>query len=71
VILAHYAELDWVSSDQSRIGAKVMCLQKLTGVQAASYGIEADLVRFSVGLEKTNDLVIAFRRALAAIPGSP
>ena len=47
-----------------------MCLQKLTDAQAASYGIEADLIRFSVGLEKTDDLVATFRRALAAIPGS-
>jgi len=45
--------------------------QKLMGAQAASYGIEADLIRFSVGLEKTNNLVTAFRQALAAIPGPP
>ncbi|KAF2011777.1 cystathionine gamma-synthase [Aaosphaeria arxii CBS 175.79] len=33
----------------------------------ASWGVEADLVRFSVGLEDTNKLVDTFRRALEAI----
>ena len=33
-----------------------------------SYGVEADLVRFSVGLEETSQLVGTFQRALEAIP---
>ncbi|KAL2356161.1 cystathionine gamma-synthase-like protein [Cryomyces antarcticus] len=37
---------------------------------AASYGVPAELVRFSVGLENTEELVATFRRALAAIPTS-
>ncbi|KAF2459311.1 pyridoxal phosphate-dependent transferase [Lineolata rhizophorae] len=35
---------------------------------AASYGVEKDLVRFSVGLEDTQELVGVFKAALAAIP---
>ncbi|KAJ4291037.1 Cystathionine gamma-synthase [Kalmusia sp. IMI 367209] len=34
---------------------------------AASWGVEADLVRFSVGLEETSKLVSTFQRALGAI----
>ncbi|KAF2252662.1 cystathionine gamma-synthase [Trematosphaeria pertusa] len=34
----------------------------------ASWGVEADLVRFSVGLEETSKLVQIFKRALEAIP---
>ncbi|KAF2399986.1 PLP-dependent transferase [Trichodelitschia bisporula] len=34
---------------------------------AAHYGVEADLIRFSVGLEDTRELVATFRRALSAI----
>ncbi|KAF2144619.1 uncharacterized protein K452DRAFT_325148 [Aplosporella prunicola CBS 121167] len=34
---------------------------------AASYGVEANLVRFSVGLEDTAELVATFERALAAM----
>ncbi|KAJ4348224.1 Cystathionine gamma-synthase [Didymosphaeria variabile] len=34
---------------------------------AASWGVEADLVRFSVGLEETSTLVGTFQRALEAI----
>lgn len=35
--------------------------------QAASYGVESNLVRFSVGLEDTAELVEVFNRALAAM----
>lgn len=35
---------------------------------AASFGVEANLVRFSVGLEDTEELVNIFRHALKAIP---
>ncbi|KAF2814051.1 cystathionine gamma-synthase [Mytilinidion resinicola] len=35
---------------------------------AASFGVETDLVRFSVGLEDTKELVDTFERALEAIP---
>ncbi|KAF2277560.1 cystathionine gamma-synthase [Westerdykella ornata] len=35
---------------------------------AASWGVESDLVRVSVGLEEANKLVQVFRRALEAIP---
>jgi cystathionine gamma-synthase len=42
-----------------------MC--RLTYVQAASWGVEADLVRFSVGLEETSTLIGTFQRALDAI----
>ncbi|OCK86201.1 cystathionine gamma-synthase [Lepidopterella palustris CBS 459.81] len=35
---------------------------------AASFGVEADLVRFSVGLEDTQELVNIFRRALESLP---
>ncbi|KAJ4365621.1 Cystathionine gamma-synthase [Neocucurbitaria cava] len=34
----------------------------------AKWGVEADLIRFSVGLEETGKLVETFRRALDAIP---
>ncbi|KAI9785861.1 MAG: hypothetical protein M1816_008188 [Peltula sp. TS41687] len=34
---------------------------------AASFGVEADLVRVSVGLEDPKDLVVLFERALAAV----
>ncbi|KAF2085326.1 cystathionine gamma-synthase-like protein [Saccharata proteae CBS 121410] len=34
---------------------------------AASYGVEADLVRFSVGLEDAEELETVFKRALAAM----
>ncbi|KAF1966773.1 cystathionine gamma-synthase-like protein [Bimuria novae-zelandiae CBS 107.79] len=37
---------------------------------AASWGVEADLVRFSVGLEETSKLVGTFQRALNAITPS-
>ena len=35
--------------------------------QAAQFGVEANLVRVSVGLEDTRELVSKFERALAAI----
>ncbi|OCL08707.1 cystathionine gamma-synthase [Glonium stellatum] len=35
---------------------------------AASFGVEANLVRFSVGLEDTEELVSIFRHALKAMP---
>ncbi|KAF1988267.1 PLP-dependent transferase [Aulographum hederae CBS 113979] len=35
---------------------------------ASSFGVDSNLVRFSVGLEETDALVAVFRRALAAIP---
>ncbi|KAL5116782.1 Cystathionine gamma-synthase [Pleosporales sp. CAS-2024a] len=35
----------------------------------ATWGVEADLIRFSVGLEETGKLVETFKRALEAIPG--
>ncbi|EON67011.1 hypothetical protein W97_06127 [Coniosporium apollinis CBS 100218] len=35
---------------------------------AASFGIEAHLIRFSVGLEDTTDLMATFQRALSKIP---
>ncbi|KAK5005468.1 hypothetical protein LTR28_007685 [Elasticomyces elasticus] len=37
---------------------------------AASYGVEASLVRFSVGLEDSEALKAVFQRALAAIPAA-
>lgn len=37
-------------------------------LQALSFGVEADLIRFSVGLEDTAELLAVFRRALEAIP---
>ncbi|KAK4971876.1 Cystathionine gamma-synthase [Elasticomyces elasticus] len=37
---------------------------------AASYGVEASLVRFSVGLEDSEALKAVFERALAAIPAA-
>jgi cystathionine beta-lyase/cystathionine gamma-synthase len=36
--------------------------------QCAKWGVEADLIRFSVGLEETGKLVEAFKMALEAIP---
>lgn len=44
VVLAHYAELDWV----------------------ASLGVDPDLIRISVGLEETEELVEVFQSALRA-----
>ncbi|KAF3763729.1 PLP-dependent transferase [Cryphonectria parasitica EP155] len=44
VVLAHYAELDWV----------------------ASLGVDPDLLRISVGLEETDELVSVFKSALLA-----
>lgn len=44
VVLAHYAELDWV----------------------ASLGVDPDLIRISVGLEETDQLVSTFQHALQA-----
>lgn len=35
--------------------------------QAAKWGAEADLIRFSVGLEETSKLVETFKRALDAM----
>jgi cystathionine gamma-synthase len=66
VILAHYGELQWVSlapedwGDHSSTAHTDM-------EQAASLGVDADLIRFSVGLEDTQDLVERFERALASI----
>ncbi|KAE9975392.1 hypothetical protein BLS_002621 [Venturia inaequalis] len=37
---------------------------------AESFGVERDLIRFSVGLEETDELVKIFQLALAAIPTS-
>lgn len=39
--------------------------------QAAGWGVEADLIRFSVGLEETSKLVDTFKRALAAMDKAP
>ena len=36
-------------------------------MQCAKWGVEADLIRFSVGLEETNKLVDTFKRALNAM----
>jgi cystathionine gamma-synthase len=36
--------------------------------QAETFGVERNLVRFSVGLEDTDELIATFRHALAAIP---
>ncbi|KAI4955761.1 hypothetical protein J4E91_001622 [Alternaria rosae] len=36
----------------------------------AKWGVEADLIRFSVGLEETSKLVETFKRALDAIPAA-
>lgn len=36
-------------------------------LQAASLGVDAHLIRFSVGLEDTQDLVDRFQQALAVI----
>lgn len=66
VILAHYTELDWVGIASPRRGGYDHTSDAC--VQAASFGVEPDLVRFSIGLENTDDLVAVFRRALAAIP---
>lgn len=35
--------------------------------QAAKFGVEADLIRISVGLEEASELVSRFERALAAV----
>ena len=35
--------------------------------QAAEYGVEADLVRFSVGLEDAKELVAKFEKALKVL----
>ena len=35
--------------------------------QAASFGVEAELIRFSVGLEDTPELTETFKRALASL----
>lgn len=40
-------------------------------VQAAKWGVEADLIRFSVGLEETSKLVDTFKRALDAMSQVP
>ena len=40
----------------------------LTLSQCEKWGVEADLIRFSVGLEETAKLVETFERALNAIP---
>lgn len=37
------------------------------GEQCAKWGVEADLIRFSVGLEETSKLVDTFKRALDAM----
>lgn len=49
---------------------KSMCKggNPLTFKQCAKWGVEADLIRFSVGLEETGKLVDTFKRALDAIP---
>ena len=36
-------------------------------IQAAQYGVEADLIRFSVGLEGVQELVAKFQKALKAL----
>jgi cystathionine gamma-synthase len=36
--------------------------------QCRKWGVEEDLIRFSVGLEETGKLVETFERALAAMP---
>jgi cystathionine beta-lyase/cystathionine gamma-synthase len=41
---------------------------QLTCTQCAKWGVEADLIRFSVGLEDTGKLAETFKRALEAIP---
>ncbi|MCJ1311025.1 hypothetical protein MMC25_004695 [Agyrium rufum] len=38
---------------------------------AARYGAQADLIRFSVGLEGTNELVARFKRALSTLDNTP
>lgn len=35
--------------------------------QAAKWGVETDLIRFSVGLEETSKIVDTFKRALEAM----
>jgi len=37
---------------------------------AQSFGVDPNLVRFSVGLEETNDLLSTFRRALSSLETS-
>jgi cystathionine beta-lyase/cystathionine gamma-synthase len=37
------------------------------GNQAASFGVEAELIRFSVGLEDTAQLTATFESALASL----
>jgi O-acetylhomoserine/O-acetylserine sulfhydrylase-like pyridoxal-dependent enzyme len=68
VILAHWSELDWVRQlphPPSVFGNN----QLLTGAnnQAASFGVEAELIRFSVGLEDTAQLTATFESALATL----
>jgi cystathionine beta-lyase/cystathionine gamma-synthase len=55
------------------LGELIFCILVLgTGkaddMQCAKWGVEADLIRFSVGLEETGKLVETFKRALEAIP---
>ena len=37
-------------------------------MQCAKWGVEADLIRFSIGLEETEKLVGTFERALESLP---
>ena len=73
VILAHYNELDWVR-EQYMIPIDPFCCvchaieaDPFTRLQAAQYGVDAALVRFSVGLEDQTDLLRKFRHALSAL----
>ena len=60
MILAHYAELEWVG------GSLFDLLSMLTSFQTTQFGVDADLIRISVGLEDSADLVSRIERALAA-----
>jgi cystathionine gamma-synthase len=77
VILAHYGELEWVSHPLLSFGVWFLLFVHwwrgrserivLIKTQCAKWGVEADLIRFSVGLEETGKLVDTFKRALAAL----
>lgn len=61
VLLAHYGELEWVSD-------LLFCYPELRLIdKAAQFGVEADLIRTSVGLEDAMDLSARFQRALDAV----
>lgn len=61
-LLAHYGELEWVCRTRCPC-----CMLPLTHMQAKSFGVEASLVRVSIGLEEPPELTSIFENALKLI----